>query len=287
MLKAVSPEFVTPKKPIFILSGDWAVGKSWFMLDFPKVFYIDTEAGITQPAYIKKLRDSGGMYMGKEQGSQDFDTVIEQVKELATTKHDFQTLCIDSFTKLYNITAAEAEESVGNKYGADKKEAQKPTRQLQLWMDKCDMTIGLVHHSKAEWKNGAPTGVSVFDGYLKMAFELDLWLEMQLLGKNRTMTVRKSRLANFIMGNSYPADYENFSKLFGREIIEKPSVPLVVATQDQLKEINHLIALFNISKEDQAKSLKKYEVESFDELSTEQASKILDALKSKLTKETK
>lgn len=284
VLRAVKPEIITPKKPVFILSGDWGVGKSWLALDFPKPFYIDTEGGATQPEYVKKMQTSGAGYMGKEQGSQDFETVVEQVKELATAKHDYQTLVLDSFTKLYNLTAAEAEIDVGNKYAADKKEAQKPTRQLHRWIDKLDMTVILVCHSKAEWKNGAATGQTTFDGWNKQGFDLDLWLELQLNGKTRTITVRKTRLAGFVMGNSYPADYESFARQYGKEIIEKPAIPTVLATPVQVEKVKELVELFNISADDQLKALKKYDAEKYEELSNDQIVKIIDGLNSKLTK---
>ena len=147
------------------------------MLDFPKPLIIDCEGGAVEPQYVAKMKAVGADYMGKEEGSQDFKTVIEELKRLATTKHDYQTLIIDSFSKLYNLTAAIAEETVGNVYAADKKAAQKPTRQLQVWMDRLDMTIALVCHSKAKWENGQPTGTTTFDGWDKLEYDLNLWIE--------------------------------------------------------------------------------------------------------------
>lgn len=284
MLKAKKPELIKPSKPKFILSGKAGVGKTFLMLDFKKPFVIDTEGGATEPQYVKKMQDVGAGYMGKEEGSQDFKTVIEQVKELATTKHDYHTLVIDSFTKLYNLTAAIAEEKVGNVYQADKKEAQKPTRQLQLWMDRLDMVICLVCHSKAKWENGQPTGTTTFDGWDKLEYDLNLWIELVQTGKRRDIVVRKSRLEGFILGNSYPADYETFAKIYGREVMEKPSEQLVLATAEQVAEAKHLVEVFNIPLDDQQKALKKYDCSTYEELTSEEIGKIISTLKSKLTK---
>ena len=284
MLKAKKPELIKPSKPKFILSGKAGAGKTMFMLDFKRPFVIDTEGGCTEPQYVEKMRISGAGYMGKEEGSQDFKTVIEQVKELATTKHDYQTLVLDSFSKLYNLTAAIAEEKVGNVYQADKKEAQKPTRQLQLWMDRLDMVICLVCHSKAKWDNGQPTGTTTFDGWDKLEYDLNLWIELVQTGKKRDIVVRKSRLEGFVLGNSYPADYDTFAKLYGKEIIEKPSEQLVLASPEQVAEAKHLVGVFNISDDDQNKALKKYDCESYEELTTDEIGKIISNLKSKLTK---
>jgi len=279
------PELIKRGKPKFILSGKSGVGKTFFMLDFPKPLIIDCEGGAVEPQYIKKMQAVGADHLGKEEGSQDFKTVIAELKRLATTKHDYQTIIIDSFSKLYNLTAAIAEETVGNAYQADKKEAQKPTRQLQLWMDRLDCTIALVCHSKSKWENGQPTGTTTFDGWDKLEYDLNLWIELTQTGKRRDIVVRKSRIEGFILGNSYPADYDTFAKLYGTEIFNKPSEQITLATSEQIAEAKHLVTVFNISDDDQKKALKKYDVEAYEELSSAEIQKIIDTLKSKLTKE--
>lgn len=281
-LKGKSPELVKPSKPKFILSGKSGVGKTFFMLDFEKPYVIDVEGGATEPQYVEKMKAVGAGYMGKDEGSQDFKTVIEQIKELATTQHPYKTLLIDSFSKLYNLTAAIAEETVGSTYAADKKEAQKPTRQLQIWMDKLDMTIALVCHSKDEWSKGQPTGATTFDGWQKLEYDLNLWLEMVITGRQRSVVVRKSRLSGFTLGNSYPADYATFAKLYGKDILEKAPETVVLATKDQISEVKRLLEVFNVSEDDQKKGLKKYDVDDFVELSTEQAAQMISNLNARL-----
>ena len=268
-------------KPKFILSGESGVGKTFYMLDFPKPLIIDVEGGAVEPQYQEKMKAVDAEYIGKEDGSQDFKAVIEQLKWYATNKHDRQTLIIDTFSKLYNLTAAIAEEKVGNTYQADKKEAQKPTRQLQLWMDRLDMTICLVAHSRAEWKNGQPTGRTTWDGWDKITYDLNLWIELVQTGKRRDIVVRKSRIEGFILGNSYPADYDTFAKLYGAEVINKPSEQITLATAEQIADAKGLIAFRNISEDDQKKALKKYDVESLEELSTEEIKMIIEKLKEK------
>lgn len=275
------PELIKRGKPKFILSGKSGVGKTFFMLDFPKPFIIDCEGGAIEPQYVEKMKEVGAEYFGKEEGSQDFKTVINELKWLATNKHDRQTLIIDSFSKLYNLTAAIAEETVGNVYAADKKAAQKPTRQLQVWMDRLDMTIALVCHSKPKWENGQPTGTTTFDGWDKLEYDLNLWIELVQTGKRRDVVVRKSRIEGFILGNSYPADYESFSKLYGSEIINKPSEQITLATSEQVAEAKSLVSFRNISEEAQKTSLKKYDVEQWEELSSEEIKTIIEKLKEK------
>lgn len=280
--KGKKPELVKRGKPKFILSGKSGVGKSFFMLDFPTPFIIDCEGGVVEPQYVEKMKAVGAWHMGKEDGSQDFGTVIDQIKQLATTKHEYKTLIIDSFSKLYNLTAAIAEETVGNTYAADKKAAQKPTRQLQIWMDKLDMTIALVCHSKDKWEKGQPTGTTTFDGWDKLEYDLNLWVELILTGRSRSIVVRKSRIAGFILGNSYPADYPTFARLYGSETIDEAPVIFKLAADAQIAEIKNLMTVFNVSEEDQKKGLKKYDVDDFSELSTEQAAQMILNLNSRL-----
>jgi KaiC/GvpD/RAD55 family RecA-like ATPase len=102
-LKAVKPKKAEPKKPKILIYGKPGVGKTWQALDFPSVYYIDTEGGADLAHYTDKLERSGGVYLGPDQGSLDFATVLEQVQALATERHDFRTLVIDSISKLYTL----------------------------------------------------------------------------------------------------------------------------------------------------------------------------------------
>src|SRR4051812_27838354 len=109
-LKAIKPEVIAEGHAKMLLTGKPGVGKTWFALDWPEPYYIDSEGGAIRPEYRKKLAASGGAYFGKEQGSQDFNTVITELTALATLKHGYKTLILDSFSALYLRAAALAEE---------------------------------------------------------------------------------------------------------------------------------------------------------------------------------
>src|SRR4051812_31701239 len=128
-LLAVAPETVEPKKPKVLVYGAPGVGKTWTTLDFPGVYYVDTEGGADLNHYREKLKNSGGVYFGPDQGSLDFDTVIGQVQALATERHEFRTIVFDSISKLWNVALSDEQERLGDKdaYGAYKKA---PTRQM-------------------------------------------------------------------------------------------------------------------------------------------------------------
>lgn len=287
-LKAVKPEVVKPGKPKFMISGKSGVGKTMFALSFEKPYFIDTEGGATREQYMKKLVDNGGAYFGKEQGSQDFRIVIEQIKELATTKHPFKTLVIDSFSKLYNVESSIAEEKVGSDYGRDKKEANKPTRQLMRWLDKLDMTAILVAHVKDKWERRGRDIVYVgttFDGFDKLEFDLDLWVEAQKLGDERTFVVKKSRVASFPEGKEFDLNYSKFCDTYGKDVMESEAKPLVMATPEQVAEIKHLVEVVKLDEELIAKWLAKAEADSWDEMSKDQIEKCLSFIKAKIQPE--
>lgn len=284
-LKAKKPELVLAAKPKFMISGDSGVGKTFFALDFPKPYLIDTEGGATRKQYQDKLIKSGGVYFGKEEGSQDFDLVLEEVKALATTKHEFKTLIIDSFSHLYLLEAAEAELQGGSDFGRDKKEANKPTRQLIRWLEKIPMNVILICHSKTKWaRKGEKIYESgtTFDGYDKLEYILDLWIEIPKGGK--TFIIKKSRIESLPQDSSMPLSYEKFAEVYGKDTIEAETKPAELATPVQKKLIIEYIDALNIPTEQVDKWFKKCDIESWDEISRVQMGDLLNFLKEKINK---
>lgn len=275
-LKAKQPEEVKVSKPKFMIYGESGVGKTFFALDFPKPYLIDTEGGAVREQYQKKLKAVGGAYFGKEEGSQDFKAVINEVRELCTTKHEFRTLIIDSFTYLYMLEAAEAEAKGGSDFGRDKKAANVPTRQLISQLEKCDLNVILICHSKQSWerrgKDIINTGTT-FDGYEKLEYILDLAIEIVKGGK--TFFVKKSRIMGLPQGDSFPLSYEKFADIYGRSVVEAEAVPVILATMDQVKRIMELIAGLKIDPETIEKWYAKCGVETFYEMSNEQISSLI------------
>ncbi len=275
-LKAKAPEEVKPSKPKFMIYGESGVGKTFFALDFPKPYLIDTEGGAVREQYQAKLKAVGGAYFGKEEGSQDFKAVINEVRELCTTKHEFKTLIIDSFTYLYMLEAAEAEAKGGSDFGRDKKAANVPTRQLISQLEKCDLNVILICHSKQSWerrgKDIINTGTT-FDGYEKLEYILDLAIEITKGGK--TFYVKKSRITGFPQGESFPLSYDRFADVYGKSVVEAAAVPVVLASPEQVSRLVALVEGLKVDQEAQEKWLTKCGVESFGEMSSEQIGSLI------------
>lgn len=284
-LKAVKPEIVKPSKPKFLVSGKSGVGKTLFAMGFDTPYVIDVEGGAVRPQYMSRLIEGKGAYFGKEQGSQDFKLVIDEIRQLATTQHSYKTLVIDSFSKLYNMAAAIAEESVGNDFGRDKKEANKPTRQLMRWLEKIDMNVILICHQKDKWERKGKEVVytgTTFDGWDKLEYDLDLWIEIQKVGKERSFVVKKSRIEAFVEGMEFPLEHKKFAELYGEEIIKAPVQPLIMASAEQVAEIKKLVELVRLDPEIIDKWMKKAGAEDWEEMSSEQIKKCISFVKGKL-----
>ena len=63
-LKGRDPQTVEPSKPKIVVFGPSGIGKTWFALDFPSVYYIDTEAGADLGHYRAKLKAAGKSRQG-------------------------------------------------------------------------------------------------------------------------------------------------------------------------------------------------------------------------------
>src|SRR5580698_10192228 len=153
-LKGIKPEVVKPQKPKILISGPAGSRKSSFALNAPMPFYIDTEAGITREQYMKKLAASGGLYFGPMEGSQDFVEITAQVKELATTKHPYKCIVLDSLTKPYRLEMFAADDrGVSSEFKKSQKEAERGARKTLAWLMRpdLDLSVIMICHTKDKW----------------------------------------------------------------------------------------------------------------------------------------
>ena len=284
-LKAVDPKAAEPSKPKILIYGKPGVGKTWASLDFPNVYYIDTEGGADLAHYTDKLKASGGVYLGIDQGSVDMDTILEQVQALATEKHPYKTLVIDSISKVFNNEIAKESEKLGDKnaFGADKKPAVSMVRRLVRWLQRLDMNVILIAHEKAEWgTNAKGERVEIgatFDCWDKLEYELHLCLNIQKNGAARSARVRKSRLEQFPDASLFPWSYQEFSQRYGKDVMEKSAVQLVLADSGQLSEIKRMLDKIKLPDGTEEKWLKAKNVDSWDEMTTEQAAAAIEYIK--------
>lgn len=283
-LRARKPGIREVNRTKQIIYGREKIGKTMWALGFPNVYYIDTEGGAVREQYQKKLIESGGVYFGQEEGSLDFQKVIEEVKTLATEKHNYKTLVIDSFTKLYKSERSRAEEEVGDSYGKDKKEANKPSRRLLRWIDRLDMNVILICWNKDKWAgigdNRTIVGTT-FEGFDDFAYELDLLIEAVKINEKRKFIVKASRIEEMPEGLIGDLDFVSFAKPFGIEKLTKESNVFVSANDEQIGAIQRILSEGTIDDKKFKKWLQDQNAEELTELSFESAQKFIDGYKTK------
>jgi hypothetical protein len=287
-LKAIDPKKAEPSKPKILIFGKPGAGKTWSSLEFPNVYYIDAEGGANLEHYTDKLKKSGGVYFGPEQGALDFEEVIEQVKALATESHPYKTLVIDSLSKLFNTAVSKEmdrmeREKKEDAFGASRKKPVRSTRQLVNWINRLDMNVVLICHEKAVWLNEKQTGTT-FDAWDKLDYELHLCLNIQKQGERRKAIVTKSRLVEFPDRESFDWSFQEFAKKYGEKILNDKVKSVELITDAQLAEINRLIELLQINEEKQQKWLDTDKADSLQELSGSYAQSIINAINEKISK---
>lgn len=294
-LKARKPEEVVPGRIKGVLSGPPGGGKTWLALSFPAPYYIDPEGGADLGRYQRRLKDSGGEYFGRDEGAADPKEVIGQIEALATEKHNFKTLVIDSASKIYNTIQAVEAERLAEKdaFGASKKPAVAWARRLLTWLDRVDMNCWLVCHENSKWEGSGKDRIEVGkvpDIWEKFIYELHLSLRVVQVSKgNREAIVGKSRLEGFtefdrfyLQQNGVDVAYKNFTDRYSKDFIEAAVKQVVLASSEQCAEIRKLLDVVKIAEDEQEKWYSKAGVSSLEELTQEQAAKVLAYIKAKI-----
>lgn len=280
-LKAVEPKSAEPSKPKILIFGKPGVGKTWASLDFPACYYLDTEGGANLSHYTDKLARAGGVYFGIEQGSQNFASIIEQVKALATEDHPYRTVIIDSISKIFNNEIAAEAERLGDKdaFGASKKPAVALTRRLISWIDKLDMNVILIAHEKPVWANDKQIGVT-YDAWDKLEYELHLNLNIVKQGDSRKAIVKKSRLLGFPDASNFEWSYAKFAEMYGKDVIERQGKKVELATEEQIAQVKKLLEVVKLSDSTQDKWIAENK-DNLAEIETTKMSNVITHLKGK------
>ena len=288
VLKGKDPKAAKPSKPKILIFGAPGVGKTWGALDFPSTYYIDCEGGANLDHYTDKLKRSGGIYLGVEDGSLDMDVITEEIMTLATTKHPYRTLVIDSYSKLFQADVARSLDEIQRKQGMDastfgreKIRAINKTRKWLEWFTKLDMNVILICHEKTKWADGKEAGFT-FDGWEKLEYELHLALHITKQGATRKARVVKSRIETFKDLEVFDWSYATFADKYGKDVMEADAVAVSLASAEQVGEYNVLLSTVKVD----PKVIEKWNdaMEDVSELTAEDLQKRIDFLNKQLEK---
>jgi hypothetical protein len=289
-LRGVTPQHIEKRAKLFLF-GAAGVGKTMTAIQFPSPYLIDTERGAENDDYVQKLQAAGGAYFF----TADFDELLAEVTALLTTKHTYRTLIIDPLTVVYNDLldrcarelAEKDGKGDGTEFGRHKALADRKVKRLINLLLRLDMNVVITSHSKTKWeKIGSEfkDAGTTFDCYGKLDYLFDLVFELQKRGKDRIVRVRKSRMASFPEGDEFEASYDALAERYGREVLERGTAPVEMATPEQAAEIARLVEVLRVEPAVVDKWLDKAQAETFAEFPREVAEKIIASLIAKVMK---
>src|SRR3990167_4996451 len=276
-LRSITPINIEKRlKALFY--GKAGTGKTFCAIQFPKPYLIDTEKGAENDQYVKRLQQSEGVIFQ----TNDFDELLTEVKSLLSEKHTYKTLIIDPLTIIYNDLIDKESLRIGTDFGRHIVAANKRMKALNNLLMKLDMNVIITAHAKNEYGNNMALLGTTFDCFKGADHFFDIVFEIQKRGKNYVSMIKKSRLDAFSEGEVIDFNYENISRLYGRNMLEKDSEQKELATSQQVTELLRLINLLKIPEEIYQKWLKREDIESFDFMSSINILKCTDYCQSKI-----
>lgn len=288
-LTGVMPSKIEQRFKCFVY-GDAGVGKTTFALQFPSPYYIDCENKTRQNVHLDMLEAAGGLYCLRT----DYDGLYAEITALATEKHRFKTVIIDSITVPYKALVEDCFQATLSKVGAEDARrayglSARKMNQLVNLLLKADMNVIMIAHSKNVSDETGKVISTKFDADAKLPYMFDVVLEVQkVAGDKRIGIVRKTSGDMFKGISTFDFSYEEVKKVIDTCVIEKDAVPLPVAKNiDPIVLINLGTKIAKglssglINDEYVSKCMTALKIKELEELTEAQANKWLEALANK------
>tara|TARA_R100000655_G_scaffold71369_3_gene109762 strand:+ start:732 stop:1574 length:843 start_codon:yes stop_codon:yes gene_type:complete len=275
-LRAKQPSDSERRLKLFMY-GDAGVGKTTASCQMPAPYIIDSEKGTDN--YSELIKQSGGAVFQ----TTDVEEVIQEVRSLTIEKHDYKTLVIDPISPLYFDLIERMEEKVGNEWGKHYSEANKHMKRLVNLIMRLDMNVIITAHAKPEYGDDMKKIGTTFDGWKRLPYIFDLVLQLDKpTPSKRFARVTKTRIKSFPDGETFEWNFDELSKRYSVKELERNAVALEVASEKQIVDINKFSSTIADGEEYVEKCLSKAGVDSIEDLSIEQADKMLSAMKKKV-----
>ena len=277
-LRAKKPEAVTKRLKWFMF-GPAGVGKTTAAIQFPNSYIIDCEKGTEN--YDQLINESGGAVFQ----TTDIHEVIAEVKSLLVEKHGYRTLVLDPVTTVYNDLVEKSELKVGSDLGRHYGEAGKQMKRLANLIMSLDMNVVVTSHAKPEYGDNFKKLGYTFDGWKQLDYWFDLVVELGKKAKKRFATVRKTRISTFPDEDTFEWSYAAVKQRYDRYapgILEKESVAVPLATAEQVKQMQDLLALVRLPEGTVDKWLAKAGVDLWEDMPRDTIEKCLEYVKGRL-----
>lgn len=288
-LRAVKPKKIEKRLKMYVY-GKAGIGKTTAALQFPNSYIIDTEKGTD--FYSDVINKSNSVVFK----SLNPDEIKEELKELLTTNHDYKTLIIDPMTQVYHAVQGKWNR-IFEKHSKNAKDKEVMDFGMRYWgkvksdfksiqriILALDMNVIITSHQKDVYGAGFSKVGVTFDDMKDSDYIFDLVFRIEKRGDERIAITEKERAE--IGKQKFPEEfiwsYENFLKFYGKEIIERKSVILKMATKAQVKKINALIDTVKVDDAVILKWFTKADVDAWEQMTQEQIIKAITFLEKKL-----
>lgn len=136
------------------------------------------------------------------------------------------------------------------------------------------MNVIITSHAKARWvrtrdAQGRDTATQdgiTFDCYPKLDYLFDLAFEVSRRGQDLVGIVRKTRLDAFPLGEVFPFNYQEIATRYGREILERDSMPVELVSAEALSTLRDMLKVRTDAEEIMDKMRKRAGAETDEEL---------------------
>jgi hypothetical protein len=279
------------KKPVVedarfqaVVYGNRGVGKTHFCCSFPNTYYIDTEGLSKHPHFVKMLEDNNSIIARiNEMGD-----IIEEVKSLLSTKHEFKTLVIDSITFPFHLLAnleaerleKQSKDGDGTAFGRNLAKAKRQTFELGMLITRLDMNCLITAHEKIKFEKNIEIG-KVSDVSEKIEYALGSVINLRRIGEKVKAYIEKSRYTQLKTHEflDFDSGYQILCDRLGKEIFEKEVKTEELASNDQLTELRRLFNALDISDEIVNKRLAALRCATIDQINKVDAQRMIDNLK--------
>ena len=241
--------------------GTAGVGKTTAAIQMPRPYVIDCERGTDHYGEVIARQDGAVLH------ASTMAEVIDEVRLLATTEHDYLTLVIDPFTLLYDQALEEGEAKVGAGFNKHFGYANTLAKRLYKLLVAVDMNVIAICHAKAQYDKKSNRIADTFDGWKRLDYLFDLVFEIQRhakAGDKRVAVVRKTRIDVFPDGAQFVWSFDELERRLGKDVLDRRCAAIETASED---EVTRFVGLYHrLTPEDIERLRINKVVESADEV---------------------
>lgn len=270
---------------IALIAGESGTGKSFFVANLRKALIYDTDiGGGLAYADARIARNSSERV---QVGS--YTEILNDLKRRQSNRSlsNVVTLAIDHLSAMHQEACLRHNPRDERDFGSSSEKATREWRRIREFARTQDFNLIVTSHQKPKWENEKAVGLVADAG---KNVESDVSIALQIRRSNSYPSVawvqkwrRDPEDQRGLIPNTFSFTIEAFEKLAGVGLLA-PREPVIVATLEQVTELNSLIEEAKTSAEDVNIWLKKVGATSLEDAAQVSVEKFINYLKTKLKK---